>query len=121
MAKRTGPTNPYLRNLIKLLKDEYKKTNARIWKSVAERLEKPRRRKVEVNLSKIERFCKEGEEVLVPGVVLGNGNIKKRIKIYAWRFSNKALKKIKDANGEALPIERALKENPKGKNVRIIV
>ena len=119
-TKPTGPTNIYLKQLIqKLRKLSYEK-NIPIWLTVAEKLEKPRRKKVEVNLSKIERYVKEGETIVVPGVVLGSGDLTKKIKVAAWRFSSSARKKIEKIGGECLSIEELVEKNPKGSRVRII-
>lgn len=118
--KRTGPTNIYLKELIgRLRKFGYEK-NAPIWISVAEKLEKPRRKKIEVNISRIERNVKEGETIVVPGVVLGSGELTKKIKVAAWRFSSSAKIKIEKAGGECLSIEELIEKNPRGSGVRII-
>ncbi|MEM5879150.1 MAG: 50S ribosomal protein L18e [Candidatus Aenigmatarchaeota archaeon] len=119
--KPTGPTNPYLKQLIEELKQKSKELKAPIWKAVAEKLEKPRRKKVEVNVYEIERHAKENEIVIVPGVVLGNGEITKPVNVAAWRFSPKAEEKIKKAGGKTMKIEDLLKENPKGSGVKILV
>ncbi|MEM7826471.1 MAG: 50S ribosomal protein L18e [Candidatus Aenigmatarchaeota archaeon] len=119
--KPTGPTNPYLKKLIEDLKQKSKELKAPIWKAVAEKLEKPRRKKVEVNVYEIERYAKEGETVVVPGVVLGSGEIRKKVRVAAWRFSPKAEEKIKKAGGIVMKIEDLVKENPKGSNVKILV
>lgn len=120
MAKRTGPTNPYLRQLIENLKKKYLELKAPIWKDVAEKLSKSTRQRIEVNLSDIERNVKDGETILVPGVVLSSGNLTKKVNIVAWKFSKSAEKKIEKSNGKIMSIEELLKENPKGSNVKII-
>ncbi|MEM7821868.1 MAG: 50S ribosomal protein L18e [Candidatus Aenigmatarchaeota archaeon] len=119
--KPTGPTNPYLKQLIEELKQKSKELKAPIWKALAEKLARPRRRKVEVNVYEIERHAKENETVVIPGVVLGNGDITKPVKVAAWRFSQKAEEKIKKAGGKVMKIEELLKENPKGSGVKILV
>ncbi len=120
MVKRTGPTNPYLKQLIETLKKKSFELKAPIWKAIAKKLEKPRRKKVEVNLSKIERFAEKNETIIVPGVVLGAGKLTKPVRIAAWRFSDSARKKIELAKGKCLSIEDLLKENPKGSKVKIL-
>jgi large subunit ribosomal protein L18e len=120
MVKPTGPTNPYLRKLIIYLEKASKKNNAPIWKYVAELLSKPRRKKIEVNLYKINRFAKDGDQIIVPGKVLGVGEINKKIVIAAWKFSKNALNKLKN-KAEILSIEELVKRNPKGSNVKIII
>jgi large subunit ribosomal protein L18e len=120
MGKRTGPTNPYLKNLIEVLRKKSFELNSPIWLTVAKKLEKPRRKRVEVNLSKIERYCSANEVIVVPGKVLASGNLTKPLTIAAWRFSTQAKEKIKKAKGKALTIQELLEKNPKGKNVRLM-
>lgn len=119
--KPTGPTNPYLKQLIEELKQKSRELKAPIWRAVAEKLEKPRRKKVEVNICDIERNTKEGETVVVPGVVLANGELSKPVNVAAWRFSQKAEEKIKKVGGRVMKIEELMKENPKGSGVKILV
>lgn len=121
MVKRTGPTNPYLRSLAEELKTKSRELQAPVWKAVAEKLSKPTRQRVEVNIADIERNASAGETVLVPGVVLSNGVLTKRVNVAAWKFSPNAAQKIKQVSGEILTIEELLKKNPKGTNVRIMV
>ena len=117
MVKRTGPTDVYKRALISKLG----KTKAPIWKDVAKKLRSPRGRKVEVNVKSISRHAKDGEVVVVPGVVLASGDINKKVNVAAWKFSPSAEKKIKAAKGATMSIEELMKKNPKGSNVRIMV
>ncbi len=120
MAKRTGPTNPYLRQLIENLKKRSLELKAPVWKDIAEKLSKPARQRIEVNLSDIERNVSDGETIVIPGVVLSTGNLIKKVNIAAWKFSRVAEAKIKNSNGKIMSIEELVKENPKGSNVRII-
>ena len=117
--KRTGPTNVHLRLLIKRLKQASRKYEAPIWRTVAYHLSKPRRQRVEVNLSRINRYASDGDVVVVPGKVLGSGELTKRVTVAAWRFSSSALEKVKKV-GEAIAIEELLQRNPKGSGVKII-
>ncbi|MEM7821329.1 MAG: 50S ribosomal protein L18e [Candidatus Aenigmatarchaeota archaeon] len=118
--KKSGPTNKYLKELIEDLKRKSFELNAPIWKAVAEKLENPRRKRVVVNLSDINRNTNEGDTVIVPGVVLSSGNITKKLKIAALRFSSRAKEKIKNANCEAIEIKEIIKWNPKGSGIKII-
>lgn len=117
MTKRTGPTNQILRSAIAL----FRKEKPEIWRDVAEKLNRPTRSRVEVNLSQINRNANDGETVVVPGVVLSSGSISKRVNVAAWRFSASAKDKIKNAGGKAMTIEQAQKENPKGTNLRMMI
>ena len=120
MVKRTGPTNPYLRSLV----GELRKSESDFWRAVAEKLNKPTRQKVEVNLSDIERHAgKEGKEavVVVPGTVLASGELTRPVTIAAWKFSGSAEGKIRKAKGKIMAINELMKERPKGEGVKIIV
>ena len=120
MAKRTGPTNPYLKQLIETLKKRSFELGAPIWKTIARKLEKSTRRRIEVNLSDIGRNTKDNDTVVVPGIVLASGSLNKPVNIAAWRFSSSAIKSIKEAKGKILTIEDLIEENPKGSKVKII-
>src|SRR3989338_3377219 len=117
MAKRTGPTNPYLRQLIEKLKKSSLELKAPIWKDIAEKLSKPARQRIEVNISDIGRNVDDGETIIVPGVVLSSGSLTKKVDVAAWKFSKSAEQKIKNASGKIMTIEELVKQNPKGSNV----
>jgi len=118
--KPTGPTNPILKELIKDIRNHGYKEKSRFLIRLAELLEISRRRKIEVTLSKLNRVCKENEVAVVPGKVL-DGILNKKITISAFKFSEKALKNIEKTNSKAMTIKELIKENPKGKNVKIVM
>ena len=116
----TGPTNPVLRRLIEKLYEKGYREKIPFLIKIADELSRQRRRRVIVNVGKLNRLCKENECVVVPGKVLGDGVIEKPIKVAAWKFSKSAKEKIEKAGGKTLSIEELVSENPKGSNVRII-
>jgi len=118
--KRTGPTNPILLNLIMELKKRSREQNVNIWRRVANDLEKPTRQRRVVNLSSISRYTKENEIIVVPGKVLGAGNLEHKLTISAFQFSNGAKEKIEKVGAKVVPLLELSKENPTGKRVRII-
>lgn len=120
MARSTGPTNIVLRKLIRRLRKAANEHGAPIWDYVAELLSKPARKRVVVNLSRINRYTEVGETVIVPGKVLGAGSIEKPVSVAAFSFSFSAVEKIRRAGGRVMTIEDLLKENPKGSGVRVI-
>jgi large subunit ribosomal protein L18e len=120
MVRRTGPTNPVLRRLIREARITGKRENARVWLAVAERLERPRRQRVEVNLSQINRYTADGDVVVVPGKVLASGVLTHPVTVAAFKFSRSAAKKIHGAGGRAITIGQLLRENPRGRGVRLI-
>ncbi len=119
MVKRTGPTTLALQNLIRDLKILGSKENIKLWKRVASDLERPTRIRRAVNITRINRYTRENEIALVPGKVLSDGDLTKRLTIAAYQFSEKAKEKI-NKTGEAISINELMKENPKGSKVRII-
>ena len=106
---------------MKALLLELAKTKSRFWKAIAEKLARPRRKRVAVNVSKINRIAKNGDKVVVPGKVLGMGVIEKKVSVIAYDFSEKAKRKIEKAGGKAILIEEMLKRNPEGKGLKIVV
>ncbi len=119
--KPTGPTDPNLRHIVNLLENASRKNNVKIWRYVAERISKPRRNKTGVNLSRINRYTKNGDVVVVPDKVLGSGEIDHPVTIGAVAFSKQAYEKIINAGGKAITIESLVEMVPTGSNVRIIV
>ncbi len=119
--KRTGPTNILVRKTAEDLKKTGKREGSNAWIKVAELLLKPTRQRVAVNLSKINRYAREGEIVIVPGKVLGAGKLEKKVTVAALSFSETALEKIKMAGGEALTLQEAARKYPRVSNARIIV
>jgi len=119
MAKRTGPTNVYLQNLILDLKRLSTQKNVKLWKRIAKDLSKPTRQRREVNIYRINKYCKGDEIAIVPGKVLSMGELDKKLTIAAWNFSDKAKDKI-NKSGKAISIQELMKTNPEGKKVRII-
>ena len=65
----------------------------------------PTRKRVEVNLYKINRHSKDGDNIIVPGKVLSEGKLDHKINIIALDYSVKALKVLKDANCKVMKLE----------------
>jgi large subunit ribosomal protein L18e len=120
MVKKNKKTNPMLLELIHELKKQSNENDVAIWKDIALRLEKPSRNWPEVNLDRVSKYILEKETALIPGKVLSNGNLTKKVSIAAWSFSEKSQEKIKKAGGKCMSIKELLKNNPKGKDIRIL-
>lgn len=106
--------------LIQLLKKNAIENNSRFWKDIAERLDKPKNRIVEVNVGKISRYAKAGETVVVPGVVLGAGNIEEAINVAALYFTETARRKIEEAGGRVYELKELLEINKTGSKLKIM-
>lgn len=117
-AKRIG--NPVLDSTIYALRQARRVSGAKVWKAVIDELLKPRSRRREVNVGEIARVTEEGDLVVVPGKVLGGGDISHRLVIGAFSYSNKALRKLLDAGCEALSLKEFADKYPKRKGVKLI-
>ena len=117
IERKTNPRTPVL---IAALKEGSRQNEAAIWRDVAKRLEKPGRNYAQVNLSKINRYAKDGETVLIAGKVLGAGLLDKAVTVAAYNFSVTAIEKITSLGGKCLTIEQILEENPKGSGIKIL-
>ena len=111
MARKTGPTNIELRLLI----SELKKQKEPIFKRLASELSRPSRNRRSVNLSRIEANVAKDEVAVVPGKVLGSGELTKKITIAAWQFSDGAREIIKSAGADAISLQDLIKKKPKNK------
>lgn len=116
----TAKTNPALLALIDELKAASREHGAPIWRDVALRLERRQRHWSEVNLSRVSRTAKKGETVLVPGVLLGSGELTTPLTIAAFRASDGARTKVEKAGGSVIGLMELAAQNPKGSNVRIV-
>ncbi len=90
------------------------------WLEIANILSQPTRKRIIVNLDKIEQETKEGDTVLVPGKVLGVGNVSKKIRVVALGFSESAKEKLKKFKGEIVTILEELNKNPGFQGIKII-
>lgn len=120
MAQRTGPTNPLLGELIRELKRRSNGQSVNLWRRIAIDLEKPTRQRRAVNLSKINRYTKDNEIVVIPGKVLGSGILEHKLTISAYQFSEQAKDKIQKAGAKIVSLLELSKEKPDGKGIRII-
>ncbi|MCL2147800.1 MAG: 50S ribosomal protein L18e [Methanomassiliicoccaceae archaeon] len=113
-------TNPQLIALITDLKAKTRENGAALWRDIALRLEKPKRNWAEANLSKLERYAKEGDTVIVPGKVLAAGSVTKSMTVAAYSFSAAAAAGIAAAGGTTMTIRELMDANPEGSRVRIM-
>ena len=113
-------TNEHLVNLIQELKKKAIESDVKLFKRIAVDLEKSTRAQRVVNLSRINRYTKENEVIIVPGKVLGSGELDHALTIAAYKFSSSALDKINDSKSKAITITELMKDSIKGKKVRII-
>ena len=90
------------------------------WLKIAEILSGPRKNRLNLNLNELNKKIKDEKVVVVPGKVLSQGELDKKIKVVALDFSEKATEKIKKSGIETLTILEEIKKNPEAKGVKIL-
>lgn len=108
--------NPILVETIRMAK----KTDSDFWLKTAAILSGPRRNQKVVNLDEIDKMTKEGDSVVVPGKVLSQGEISKKIAIIAFNFSEKAKEKLLKTKSRSLSMLEEIKKNPKAEGLKMI-
>jgi len=111
----TGPSNYYHRKLIRQLW----KTKRRIWKTVSRKLSSPRKNRVEANLYRINNKTKNNDVIVIPGKVIGMGDLDHKLTIACLGTSKSAKEKIEASGSKLISIEELVSQNPKGTNVKI--
>lgn len=118
--KKTGPTNPVTKKLIEDLRTRGYTEKSKFMINLVEELSASTRKRTSVNLTKLQRVCKENEVILVPGKVLSYGILTKPLTVSALSFSKQAEEKIKKSGGKTMNISELVEQNPKGTKVRLI-
>lgn len=111
--KNTKTTNKVLFDTIRDLKKLSTKTNVNLWRGVARLLAKTSSQRPQVNLSKIDKHTTANEVVIVPGKVLGDGVLTKKVKIIGFRASESAIRKIEASGSQFIEIQEYIKKDTK--------
>lgn len=90
------------------------------WHSVAQKLSAGTRQYASVNLTQIDEATTAGDTIVVPGKVLGNGDITKKVRVCALSFSATAVAKLKKSKSEIVSIAEEIKINSKGEGIKIL-
>ena len=109
-----------LNNTIWTLRNALKKNKVPIWKAVIKELSRSRSNRREVNIGELAHVTKDKEVVIVPGKILGSGEISHKLTVWCFTISEVATRKILDAGGKMLPLDSLIKKYQDGKGVRII-
>ena len=113
-------TNQEVVSLISFLKKYSYEEEAPIWRDIAKRLERPNRSWAVVNVSKLDRFAEAQDAVIVPGSLLGSGEINKPLTVAAVKVSHSAIVKIENAGGSVVTLDKLATDMPKGKGIKIL-
>jgi len=90
------------------------------WLKVARILSGPRRKAISLNLGEINENSKDGDTIIVPGKVLSQGEMSKKVKIVALSFSEKAKEKLLKSKIPSSSIIKEIKKNPHIKEGKIL-
>ncbi|MFX1376651.1 MAG: 50S ribosomal protein L18e [Promethearchaeota archaeon] len=113
--KIAGPSNYYNRKLIR----DLWKTKIRIWKKVSKKLSGPRKNRVSPNIYRINKKTKENDVIVIPGKILGMGELDHTLTIACLECSKSAKQKIESSGSKLISIEDLLEQNPKGSGVKV--
>lgn len=98
-----------------------KKDKRAFWKAVAKILERPKRKRVAVNIGKINKLADDGKIVIIPGKVLSTGELTKKVVIAAFSYSKRAKEIIEKSGNRAITIKDAYNELKNFQDALIII
>jgi len=90
------------------------------WVEISGMISGPRRNRIDVNLTDLNKESKDGDKMLVPGKVLSQGEIDKKIKVVALGFSERAREKLLKKGCEVKSILEEIKSNPSAEGIKIL-
>ncbi len=96
---------------------ELKKQKAKIWTIIAKYLANPKRKQIGVNLEKLNKLTKDKDIVIVPGKVLGKGNLEHEITLACFKLTDSAKEKM--GKSKIVDIKSLLGEKPS--NIKLII
>jgi large subunit ribosomal protein L18e len=120
MARSHVKGNPELLRVIRDLRRAARTHDAPIWASVADGLERSRHPSRPVSVGHLDRVVAAEATVVVPGKVLSDGSLTKRLTVGAFSYSTGAKSKIHAAGGTALSLHDLLKSKPTGAGVHLV-
>ena len=89
------------------------------WLKLAHVLSGPTKKQISLNLSQIDANAKTGDTIVIPGKVLSQGELTKKVRICALSFSSSAIEKMKETKSEAATILDEIKKNPKADGIKV--
>lgn len=108
-------TEKRLFDAVRTLKKLGRDKNIKLWSKVSNELAHSRKNRAEVNLWKIDKNSKDGEYVVVPGKVLGDGKVTKKINVVTYKISETGKEKVEKAGGKVYMIDEFAPKNPNQK------
>ncbi len=118
--KADRKTSPEVEETIDTLLKVSRESESPVWRDIAKRLSGGRRRYASINVGKLNELSEEGDILIVPGSVLGEGKLTKKVVIAGLKASDTALEKISSSGSTFKKLIDLALENPKPVNVRIM-
>jgi large subunit ribosomal protein L18e len=87
---------------------------------LAKILATPKKVSMKINLEELNEICEDGENIIIPGKLLGTGELNKKIKIIFWSASESAIQKLEKNKIEFSKIYENLKDAKKLKEYRVL-
>ena len=112
--------NSLIQDNIWTVRGAFKKNKAPIWRALERELSRPRRNRREVNIGALADKTDDGQVVVVPGKILGSGEIGHKLTLCAITISESAAKKITACGGKLLNMNNFVEQYPDGRGVRVI-
>lgn len=119
-VKADKKTSPEVTETIDTLLRVSRESNFIMWRDVARRLSGGKRRYASINVGRLNDLSEDGETLIVPGSVLGEGKLTKKVVIAGVRASKVALEKISSSGSTFKKLKDLASENPKPSNARIM-
>ncbi|HUB92371.1 MAG TPA: uL15 family ribosomal protein [Candidatus Saccharimonadales bacterium] len=100
-----------------LEKVDPKGKNSKVAKRILKLASLPKRKRVVVNLSKLNAYAKANENIVVPGKILGTGSVDKEFSVAAVDWSEGSETKLKKAGCKVVELSEMLKKE----NLKVIM
>ena len=113
-ARMQRKTNPEIVELLRIARKN------KAWHEITKIISGPTRQYSSVNLEQIDKETKIGDTVVIPGKVLSQGEISKKIAVIALNFSEKAKEKLLKTKSQAITLLEEIKKNPDAKGLRMM-
>ncbi len=112
--------NTLIQENVWTVRQAFKKSKAPIWRALEAELSRPRRNRREVNIGSLADMTSRGQVIVVPGKILGSGDIGHKLTVCTITISESAARKITSCGGKVVSLAELAKRYPDGKGVRII-
>jgi large subunit ribosomal protein L18e len=116
-----NPNSISTRNTLAFVERHARTTKKAVWKDLVKRLKRAHRNRTSVNLWKLDMLAKKfkGKIFVVPGKVLGKGNLNEKVTVIALEYSETARAKI-NSKGTALSFDDAVQKKVAEKELVIV-